>query len=118
MNKKKAIEELKKFLSNIQKNKGTTGFKIEGKDNIIAYNYAEGFDTGFDISGDENIAIYNEAQGPNYEKIVEIGYYLVAELDRPNTEPSRIRKFYEELKHWGPTIANVVLRILEKAGVL
>jgi len=118
MNKKKAIEELKTFLSNIQKSKGTTGFKIVGKENIIVYNYAEGFDTGFDIGGEKNIAIYNEAQGPNYEKMVENYHYLLAELDRPSTERSRIKKFYEELKHWGPTIANVVFRILEKNGIL
>jgi len=118
MDKNKAIEELKKFLSNIQRYRGTTGFKIVGKGNIIAYNYAEGFDTGFDISGEDNIAIHNEAQGPNYEKIVETGYYLVAELDRPNTERSRIKKFYEEIKHWAPTIATVVLKVLEKNGIL
>jgi len=118
MDKKKTIEELKKFLSNIQKSRGTTGFKIEGKGNIVAYNYAEGFDIGYEISGDDNIAIHNEAHGPNYEKILENYHYLIAELDRPNTEQSRVREFYGELKSWGPTIATVVLKILEKTGIL
>jgi hypothetical protein len=118
MDKKKAVEELKKFLSNLQKSSGTTGFKIEGKRNIAVNNYAEGFDTGFDISGEDNIAIHNEAQGPNHEKIIEKYHYLIAELDRPNTEQSKVKKIYEELKSWGPSIATVVLKILEKSGIL
>lgn len=115
--KEKAIDELKVFLSNIEKIKGITGFKISGKGNIIIGNYAEGFDIGFDISGDENIAIDNEAHGPNYGKIIEKYHYLLSELDRPNPESSKIRKLSEELKYWGPTIAKVALKILEKYSI-
>lgn len=117
MEKKKALEELKQFLANILKGM-STGFRIKGKGNILSNNYAEGFDVGYDITGDDNILIDNEANGPNNEQIVESLHYIMAELDRKNTDRSRLKKIYDELKDWAPTIALVVLKILTKYKIL
>lgn len=117
LEKKKALEELKQFWTNLQK-PSRVGFRIEGKGNILYNNYAEGFDVGYDITGDDNILIDNEANGPNKEQIAKSYHYIMAEIDRENTDRSRLQKIYGELKDWAPTIALVVLKILTKFNIL